>query len=82
MAAPLAWIYGGVIDIRHKLFDWGVLKSREFDIPVICVGNITVGGTGKTPHTERLIEMLEANSRWRCCRGGINARRRDSCWRR
>lgn len=59
LAAPLAWIYGGVIDIRHKLFDWGVLKSREFDIPVICVGNITVGGTGKTPHTERLIEMLD-----------------------
>ncbi len=59
LAAPLAWIYGGVIDIRHRLFDWGVLKSREFDIPIICVGNITVGGTGKTPHTERLIELLD-----------------------
>lgn len=58
-AAPLSWLYGGIIDIRHRLFDWGVLKSREFDIPIICVGNITVGGTGKTPHTERLIEMLD-----------------------
>lgn len=59
LAAPLAWLYGGIIDIRHRLFDWGVLKSREFDIPIICVGNITVGGTGKTPHTERLIELLD-----------------------
>lgn len=59
IAAPLSWLYGGVIDIRHRLFDWGVLKSREFDIPIICVGNITVGGTGKTPHTERLIELLD-----------------------
>lgn len=61
LAAPLAWLYGGIIDIRHRLFDWGVLKSREFDIPIICVGNITVGGTGKTPHTERLIELLDGD---------------------
>lgn len=63
LAAPLAWLYGGVIDIRHRLFDWGVLKSREFDIPIICVGNITVGGTGKTPHTELLIELLSSEFR-------------------
>ena len=63
LAAPLAWIYGGIIDIRHKLFDWGVLKSQEFDIPIICVGNLTVGGTGKTPHTERLIELLDGEFR-------------------
>lgn len=58
LAAPASWIYGGIIDIRHRMFDWGMLKSHEFDIPVICVGNITVGGTGKTPHTEKLIELL------------------------
>lgn len=40
------------------MFDWQILKSEEFDIPIICVGNITVGGTGKTPHTEYLIEMF------------------------
>ncbi|MDE6183014.1 MAG: tetraacyldisaccharide 4'-kinase [Rikenellaceae bacterium] len=57
--APISWIYGWAISIRHLLFDIGVLKSVEFDIPVICVGNITVGGTGKTPHTEYIIRHLE-----------------------
>lgn len=55
---PFAWIYGGIIDVRHTLFDWNILRHEEFDIPIICVGNLTVGGTGKTPHTEYLIEML------------------------
>ncbi len=55
---PVSWIYGLVVFIRHKLFDWGVLPTEEFDIPVVCVGNLTVGGTGKTPHTEFLVEYL------------------------
>lgn len=55
---PLAWIYGLIMTVRNMLFDCGVLKSRSFDVPVICVGNITVGGTGKTPHTEYLIRLL------------------------
>ena len=49
IAAPLAWIYGLIINVRHKLFDLKILRSEEFDIPVVCVGNLTVGGTGKTP---------------------------------
>ena len=57
-AAPLAWIYELVVRIRHKLFDLNILKSEEFDIPIVCVGNLTVGGTGKTPVTEYLIEKL------------------------
>ena len=55
----LSWIYTAVIAIRHRLYDWGVLKSQSFDIPIICVGNITVGGTGKTPTVEHLVAILE-----------------------
>ncbi len=59
-AAPLALIYGLVIDIRNKLFDSHILKSEEFDIPIVCVGNLTVGGTGKTPVTEYLVQHFAA----------------------
>lgn len=58
LMAPLSWIYGGVISLRHTMFDWKLLKSEEFDIPIVCVGNLAVGGTGKTPHTEYLIGYL------------------------
>ncbi|MCL2560997.1 MAG: tetraacyldisaccharide 4'-kinase [Rikenellaceae bacterium] len=40
------------------MFDWRILRSREYDIPVVCVGNITVGGTGKTPVVEMLVRRL------------------------
>ena len=56
---PLSWLYGAGVCLRNKLFDWGWLRSRSFDVPVICVGNIAVGGTGKTPHTEYLIKLLQ-----------------------
>lgn len=56
---PAAWIYGLIVRLRNKLFDYNILQSKSFGIPVICVGNISVGGTGKTPHTEYLIELLK-----------------------
>ena len=56
---PLSWLYGIGVCLRNKLFDWGWLRSKSFDIPVICVGNLAVGGTGKTPHTEYLIRLLQ-----------------------
>ncbi len=56
---PLSWIYGFVVYIRNSLYDYKFLKSTEFEIPVISIGNITVGGTGKTPHTEYLVELLK-----------------------
>lgn len=55
---PLSWLYGIGVRLRNELFDLGVLKSKSYNIPVISVGNITVGGTGKTPHTEYLIHLL------------------------
>ena len=55
----LSWIYTMVIYIRHRLYDWGIIKSRTFDIPIVCVGNITVGGTGKTPTVEYLLSILD-----------------------
>ncbi|MBR5633920.1 MAG: tetraacyldisaccharide 4'-kinase [Prevotella sp.] len=56
---PMSWIYGSVTGLRNRLFDIGILKSRAYKIPVIAVGNITVGGTGKTPHVEYLIRLLQ-----------------------
>lgn len=56
---PLSWIYGAGVRLRNWLFDVGIKKSRAFDIPVISVGNITVGGSGKTPHVEYLIRLLQ-----------------------
>ncbi len=58
---PLAGIYWLIIYIRNRLFDIKFLHSKEFTLPVICVGNITVGGTGKTPHIEYLIRLLKDN---------------------
>ena len=58
---PLSWLYGLGIGFRNMLFEMGILKSRSFDVPVISVGNITVGGTGKTPHVEYLIRLLKDN---------------------
>lgn len=55
---PLSWIYGLGVWVRNLLYETGVLKSERFSLPVIGVGNITVGGTGKTPHTEYLIRLL------------------------
>ena len=60
---PLSWFYGLGVRFRNTLFETGFLKSRSFSIPVISVGNITVGGTGKTPHVEYLIRLLQDHSR-------------------
>ena len=56
---PFSLLYGFAVLIRNRLFDLNLLKSTEFDVPVISVGNITVGGTGKTPHIEYLVRLLQ-----------------------
>lgn len=58
LLTPLSWLYGGVMWVRNRLFDAGILRQQEFSVPVVGVGNITVGGTGKTPHTEYIVEHL------------------------
>lgn len=60
---PLAWLYGCIVRLRNKLFDWHILPSEKFPVPVICIGNLTVGGTGKTPHTEYLAGRLRKERR-------------------
>ena len=56
---PLSWLYGFGVRVRNWLFEIGILKSKSFDVPVISLGNITVGGAGKTPHVEYLIRLLQ-----------------------
>src|SRR5664280_2788811 len=56
---PFSLIYGLITGFRNFLYDSGILQSKEFNVPVICVGNITVGGTGKTPLTEYLAGLLK-----------------------
>ena len=56
---PLSWLYGIGVAFRNLLFEAGILKSQTYATPVISVGNITVGGTGKTPHVEYLIRLLK-----------------------
>lgn len=58
---PFSLVYGLIVYIRNSLYDSGILESKEFNVPTICIGNLSVGGTGKTPMTEFLIELLQSN---------------------
>jgi tetraacyldisaccharide 4'-kinase len=55
---PLSLIYGAITSFRNFLYNTGILETVQFETPVICIGNLTVGGTGKTPHTEYVAGLL------------------------
>ena len=55
---PFSLLYGMAVWFRNMLFDYQFIKSHEFPIPVISVGNITAGGTGKTPVTEEKVDEI------------------------
>ncbi len=59
----LLFPYYFALKVRHLCYDRGIFKSYSFDVPVICIGNLSVGGTGKTPHTEFLVKELSADKR-------------------
>ncbi|WP_027137094.1 tetraacyldisaccharide 4'-kinase [Gaetbulibacter saemankumensis] len=56
---PFVPLYYLATYLRNKMFDWGIKKSMRYEFPVICVGNLSVGGTGKTPMIEYLIQLLK-----------------------
>ena len=60
----LLFPYWATLKLRHFMFDHGLRKVRKADVPTICVGNITVGGTGKTPHTEMILRTLLEHHEW------------------
>src|SRR4030095_10289386 len=60
---PFSLLYGLVIIIRNFLYDIKLLRSANFNLPVLCVGNLVMGGTGKSPMVEYLIELLRGKFR-------------------
>lgn len=58
---PFSVIYGLITFLRNKFFDWNLFRSISFSVPLICVGNLNAGGTGKSPHIEFLISLLNKN---------------------
>ena len=60
---PIVPIYYVVTSLRNKLFDLNVLKSKSYNLPIICVGNLSVGGTGKTPMIEYLIRLFQEDNK-------------------
>ena len=70
----LLFPYWFALRCRHFMFDHGLRKVHKADVPTICIGNVSVGGTGKTPHTEMIIRMLLEDHRWNSRRIAVLSR--------
>lgn len=60
---PFSFLYGIGVRLRNTLFNCGMLRAEQYPVPVICIGNLTAGGTGKTPHTEYIVRLLRERYR-------------------
>ncbi|MFZ9550168.1 MAG: tetraacyldisaccharide 4'-kinase, partial [Bacteroidia bacterium] len=60
MFLPFSWLYGGIMYIRNMLYDTNLFKVHSFDIHTIGIGNLSMGGDGKTPMAEYLIELCKS----------------------
>src|SRR6476659_10749896 len=74
---PVSILYGFTIWVRNKLFDKNILRSAAFNFPIICVGNLAVGGTGKSPMVEYLIELLRPQIRLGTLSRGYKRKTKD-----
>lgn len=77
---PFALLYGLAVGLRNRLFDWGLLPSKRFSIPVISVGNLSSGGTGKTPHVEYLAGKFYKTHRVAILSRGYKRRTKGFRW--
>lgn len=59
LLCPFSFVYGCVMSVRNWMYDKGIFSSTAFDIPIISIGNLAVGGTGKTPHAEFILSILQ-----------------------
>src|SRR5664279_709077 len=59
MVLPLAWVFAAIVSVRRTLYRYRILRSQRSPLPVVVVGNIVAGGSGKTPLTLWLVEQLE-----------------------
>jgi tetraacyldisaccharide 4'-kinase len=58
LGLPVSLLYGWVVWFRNKCYDWGWFSSRKFDVPILCIGNLSTGGSGKTPMAEWFLSRL------------------------
>ena len=77
---PFAIIYGCITWMRNKFFDWGLKKEEKIPFPSICVGNLSVGGTGKTPHVLLLNQWLSEEKKVTIISRGYGRKTKGLIW--